>query len=119
MTVATSPSAESSPYWTAIVACPSAWSVGISLLNDDPSAQMPWQKTRLGLPFADMCPPLLDGGQRLSNPGVDATNVDFGSHTSSDASCVRVGRRSYETPAGFSASRNWPRDVIPSFGKRW
>src|SRR5215469_13509333 len=39
-------------YWAAIHSCPSAWSAGITLLKHEPSAQMPWQNTMLGLvPF--------------------------------------------------------------------
>jgi len=48
-TVATSPSGVSRPYWAAITSYPSAWSGGITLLKLEPSAQIPWQKTTLGL----------------------------------------------------------------------
>src|SRR5882724_2023808 len=54
MTVATSPSGVSRPYWAAITWCPSVWSGAITLLKHEPSAQRPWQKTMLGLLFADM-----------------------------------------------------------------
>jgi len=41
-TVATSPSGVSRPYWgAAITSYPSAWSVGITLLKHEPSAQIP------------------------------------------------------------------------------
>src|SRR2546421_1158932 len=54
MTVATSPSGVSRPYWAAITWCPSAWRGAITLLKHEPSAQRPWQKTMLGLLCADM-----------------------------------------------------------------
>src|SRR4051794_20509539 len=54
MTVATSRSGVSRPYWAASTWCPSAWSGAITLLKHEPSAQRPWQKTMLGLPCADM-----------------------------------------------------------------
>src|SRR2546428_11152590 len=38
-TAATSPASVSRPYWAAITSCPSARSVGITLLKDEPSAQ--------------------------------------------------------------------------------
>src|SRR5262249_11830867 len=51
-TVATSSAVEFRSYWAAIHSCPSACSVGITLLKHEPSAQMPWQNTMLGLvPF--------------------------------------------------------------------
>src|SRR5260221_14686018 len=50
-TVATSPSIVSRPYWAAITSCPSAWSAGLTLLKHEPSAQIPWQNTMLGLVF--------------------------------------------------------------------
>ena len=37
-------------YWAQITSYPSARSGGTSLLKHDPSAQIPWQKTMLGLP---------------------------------------------------------------------
>src|SRR5712692_6251082 len=49
LTVATSPSGVSRPYWAAITSYPSACSGGITLLKLEPSAQIPWQKTMLGL----------------------------------------------------------------------
>src|SRR3954469_21169913 len=48
-TVATSSSNESRPYWTEMTSCPSACNAGITLLKQEPSAQMPWQKTIVGL----------------------------------------------------------------------
>src|SRR3954465_4236585 len=54
MTVATSPSGVSRPYWAAITWCPSVWSGAITLLKHEPSAQRPWQKTMLGLLCGDM-----------------------------------------------------------------
>lgn len=36
-------------YWAEITSYPSATSGGISLLKHEPSAQIPWQKTMLGL----------------------------------------------------------------------
>jgi hypothetical protein len=48
-TAATSPASVSRPYWAAITSCPSARSVGITLLKDEPSAQIPWTNTMLGL----------------------------------------------------------------------
>src|SRR6202521_5269099 len=48
-TAATSPSFVSRPYWAAITSYPSDCSVGITLLKHEPSAQIPWQKTMLGL----------------------------------------------------------------------
>src|SRR5882672_7607232 len=48
-TVATSPASVSSPYWAAITSYPSDWSVGITLLKHEPSAQIPWQNTMLGM----------------------------------------------------------------------
>jgi hypothetical protein len=39
--VATSPSSVSRPYCAAITSCPSAWNAGITLLKDEPSAQIP------------------------------------------------------------------------------
>src|SRR5882672_5879515 len=53
-TVATSPASVSSPYWAAITSYPSDWSVGITLLKHEPSAQIPWQKTMLGLACVDV-----------------------------------------------------------------
>ena len=44
--------AESRPYLLAITSCPSALNGGINLLKHEPSAQIPWTKTMLGL--ADM-----------------------------------------------------------------
>ena len=41
-------------YWAAITSCPSARSAGMSLLKHEPSAQMPWQKTMLGLLCGDI-----------------------------------------------------------------
>src|SRR5271156_3771316 len=41
-------------YWAVITSCPSARSAGMSLLKHEPSAQMPWQKTMLGLLWGDM-----------------------------------------------------------------
>jgi hypothetical protein len=52
-TVATSLASESRPYWAAITWCRSARSVGITLLKHDPSAQIPWQSTMLGLVSVD------------------------------------------------------------------
>src|SRR5580700_10068870 len=49
LTVATSPSGVSSPYWAAITSYPSACSGGITLPKLEPSAHIPWQKTMLGL----------------------------------------------------------------------
>src|SRR5258707_13359429 len=49
LTVATSPSGVSRPYWAAITSYPSACSGGITLLKLEPSAHIPWQKTMLGL----------------------------------------------------------------------
>src|SRR6185295_10870004 len=49
LTVATSPFRESRLCWLAITSCPSACSVGITLLKHDPSAQIPWTNTALGL----------------------------------------------------------------------
>ena len=40
-TAATSVFSESRLFWVEITSCPSAWSVGISLLKHDPSAQSP------------------------------------------------------------------------------
>src|SRR5262245_7046711 len=55
-TVATSSAVVLRLYWAAIHWCPSAWSVGITLLKHEPSAQMPWQNTMLGLvPFILLC----------------------------------------------------------------
>src|SRR6266852_9687082 len=48
-TVTTSSAVELRLYWAAIHWCPSAWSAGITLLKHEPSAQMPWQNTMLGL----------------------------------------------------------------------
>src|SRR6201993_26049 len=48
-TVATSPSGVSRPYCAAITSYPSVCSGGITLLKLEPSAQIPWQKTMLGL----------------------------------------------------------------------
>jgi hypothetical protein len=53
-TVATSPSGVSKPYCAAIASYPSAWSGGITLLKLEPSAQIPWQKTMLGLVCLDV-----------------------------------------------------------------
>src|SRR3984957_17968194 len=47
--VATSSTLESRPYCAAITSYPSARSVGITLLKHEPSAQMPWANTMLGL----------------------------------------------------------------------
>jgi hypothetical protein len=44
----------SSPYWAAITSYPSACSGGMTLLKLEPSAQMPWTKTMLGLVCVDM-----------------------------------------------------------------
>src|SRR6266436_7552506 len=49
LTVATSPSGVSRPYWAAITSYPSACSGGITLPKLEPSAHIPWQKTMLGL----------------------------------------------------------------------
>src|SRR3954468_25027828 len=53
-TVATSSTNESSPYWTAITSCPSACNAGMTLLKHEPSAQMPWQNTMVGLEALDI-----------------------------------------------------------------
>src|SRR5229473_1499913 len=63
LVAATSAACESRPYWTAITWWPSAWSVGISLLKHEPSAQIPWQKTMLGLVCVGFI--LFSFGQRL------------------------------------------------------
>src|SRR5882762_834675 len=65
-TVATSPASVSSPYWAAITSYPSDWSVGITLVKHEPSAQIPWQKTMLGLACADAftVEPPVDGKAR-------------------------------------------------------
>src|ERR1700758_672056 len=54
ITLSTSLWHESRLYWQAITSCPSARSVGISLLKHEPSAQIPWQKTMLGLLCGDI-----------------------------------------------------------------
>src|SRR5216683_7923988 len=53
-TVATSPSGVSRPYCAATTSYPSACSAGITLLKHEPSAQIPWQKTMLGLVCVDL-----------------------------------------------------------------
>src|SRR6476646_7028036 len=63
--------AESRLYWAAITSYPSATSGGISLLKHEPSAQIPWQKTMLGLRDADMRVPFcrtVDGCGAADNP---------------------------------------------------
>src|ERR1700735_5566228 len=51
---ATSATFESRPYCTAITSYPSACSGGITLLKHEPSAQIPWANTMLGLVGVDM-----------------------------------------------------------------
>jgi hypothetical protein len=58
ITLSTSLWAVSRLYWQAMTSCPSARSGGISLLKHEPSAQMPWQKTMLGLLCGDIMDPL-------------------------------------------------------------
>src|SRR3954452_20934520 len=67
-TVATSSSNESRPYWTAMTSCPSACNAGITLLKHEPSAQMPWQNTMVGLDAVDILhsPSLISAGRYTS-----------------------------------------------------
>src|SRR6202034_3757685 len=51
---ATSATFESRPYCTAITSYPSACSGGITLLKHEPSAQIPWANTMLGLVGGNM-----------------------------------------------------------------
>src|SRR2546426_556526 len=81
-TVATSPSFVSRPYWAAITSYPSAWSAGITLLKHEPSAQIPWQKTMLGLVCVDLFilePPWRQLWEPLESPtGAISTEVRMG-----------------------------------------
>ncbi len=54
MVAATSSLVVSRPYWDDITSYPSACSGVITLLKHEPSAQMPWAKTMLGLFSLDM-----------------------------------------------------------------
>src|SRR6266404_5469342 len=54
LTAATSPWTVSRQFWVDSTSCPSACSVGISLLKHEPSAHSPWANTMLGLICADM-----------------------------------------------------------------
>src|SRR6476659_35967 len=54
ISAATSLSRLSRPYCAAITSYPSAWSGRITLLKHEPSAQMPWANTMLGLVWMDM-----------------------------------------------------------------
>src|SRR3569833_1423575 len=47
--MATSSSKDSRLYWTAMTSWPSASRAGMILLKHEPSAQMPWQNTIVGL----------------------------------------------------------------------
>src|SRR5712691_140408 len=49
LTAATSPWTVSRQFWVDSTSCPSACSVGISLLKHEPSAHSPWANTMLGL----------------------------------------------------------------------
>ena len=54
---ATSSTFESRPYCAAITSYPSACSGGMTLLKHEPSAQIPWQNTMLGLTCGAIAPP--------------------------------------------------------------
>src|SRR5580693_2699032 len=54
---ATSASLVSRPYCAQITSYPSACRGGSSLLKHDPSAQIPWANTMLGLTCGDIAPP--------------------------------------------------------------
>src|SRR3984885_15166505 len=53
---ATSSTFESRPYCAAITSYPSACSGGMTLLKHEPSAQIPWQNTMLGLTCGAIAP---------------------------------------------------------------
>ena len=57
MVAATSSTFESRPYCAAITSYPSACSGRITLLKHEPSAQIPWQNTMLGLVCGAIAPP--------------------------------------------------------------
>src|SRR5580704_16051255 len=72
---ATSASLVSRPYCAAITSYPSACSGPVSLFQHEPSAQIPWQNTILGLVGVDIIPPYGVPLVRLSASGLVATVV--------------------------------------------
>src|SRR5882724_13342796 len=69
LTAATSPWTVSRQFWVDSTSCPSACSVGISLLKHEPSAHSPWTNTMLGLVCVDIMDSCRDHGALLWDHG--------------------------------------------------
>src|SRR5262245_34701947 len=111
-TVATSSLKESRPYWTAITSCPSDCSAGITLLKHEPSAQMPWQKTMVGL--SDMLHlQKLVTLRRIASPFLVRWRQDLGSSFGPYLPALRNYRpfllRPRWSECGFTTPRSSPR----------
>src|SRR5258706_48294 len=102
MVVATSSLVVFRPYWDDTTSYPSACSGGITLLKHEPSAQMPWAKTMLGLVCLDM----IDSFPVLASRLIHSRTYGGQWRSSTPATSREMRNRTLSTSTSDTSSRS-------------